>query len=74
MKYIGHQYTYKDPYNGKEIELIPQQDYPINIEYDGPQVVINGQPVIDPNGTLWVSFQDGLRIPYAPNLLNNFWE
>lgn len=74
FKYIGENYTYKDPISNKEIVFENEKEYNVNFAYSGPQIVINGRPMIDPNGTIWGEFQEqGIRVPYAPELLKNFW-
>lgn len=73
MKYIGHEITYKNIDGTESVHLIPQQSYNVRIEYEGPQIVVNGQPIIDPNGNMWVHFENGVSVPYAPLVLERFW-
>lgn len=73
MKYIGQQVTYKDPITGSSVTVIPGEKYYIELQYDGPQVIVNGQPLVDPNGTVWAVFNNGVKVPYAPHVLHNFW-
>lgn len=73
MEYIGPNEHWNNLVPAMEIDLITGQQYPVELMYDGPQVIINGQTVIDPNCTVWVCFDNGIRIPYAPNVVSNFW-
>lgn len=73
MEYIGPNEHWNNLVPVMEIDLITGQQYPVELRYDGPQVIINGQPVIDQNGTVWACFDNGIRIPYAPNVVSNFW-
>lgn len=74
MKYIGQQMTYKNIIDGASQIVIPGEHYNVNVTFEGAQAVINGVPVLDPGGTIWVEFENGVRVPYAPNVLSNFWE
>lgn len=74
FKYIGENYIYKDIISNKEIQFENGKEYNVIFKYEGPQIIVNGQPVVDPNGTIWGEFQEqGVRVPYAPKLLKNFW-
>lgn len=73
MKYLGKELTYKDPCSGASVTLVPNKEYDVSFEYQGPQVIINGQPVYDPNSTVWAHVES-VAIPYAPHVLSNFWE
>lgn len=74
MKYIGENTTWHNLIPQQDQELVKDTVYNVEVKYDGPQVIINGQQVLDPNGTVWVIFDNGCSIPYAPNLLSKFWE
>ena len=73
MEYIGPNEHWNNLVPAMEIDLIAGQQYPLKLMYDGPQVIVNGQPVIDPDCTVWACFNNGIRIPYAPNVVSNFW-
>lgn len=66
-KYIGPEYEFNN------VSLIKDQEYDINIEQTGPQMVVNGQPVILGDLTLLVHVGN-VAIPYAPNLIENAWQ
>lgn len=72
MKYLGKELTYKNPVNEVSVTLIPDKEYNVTFEYEGPQIIINGQPVYDPNGVVW-AYVEGVGIPYAPHVLSDFW-
>lgn len=73
MKYIGHQMTYNNVIDEKSVTLIPNQEYEVAFEYEGPQAIINGRPIYAPTGTMWAHV-DGVAIPYAPDVVEKFWE
>ena len=73
FQYIGKDYIYKD-FSNKEITLEKEKKYNVTFRYEGPQVIINGHPVVSPDGTVWADFQEErISIPYAPQLLQKFW-
>ena len=76
-KYISETRTYTDPSTNNFVELVQNQEYDINIRHNGPQMVINGQPIILSDSTVWVMLQgnDGpIQLPYAPACLSRQWE
>lgn len=66
-KYIGPEYEFNN------VSLIKDQEYDINIEQTGPQMIVNGQPVVLGDSTLIVHVGN-VAIPYAPNLIENAWQ
>lgn len=59
----------------QDIQLEKDVDYNVQLVYDGPQIVINGEQVVDPNANIMcVLQQEGVIIPIAPELINKFWE
>lgn len=73
-KYIGEDEEWHNLLPSKTIELKNSQLYDVDFQIEGPQMIVNGQPVIAPDSTIWCVFPDGVKIPYAANLLENFWE
>lgn len=74
-KYIGEDMVYGDPVTGQSICLENGTDYNVQFHYEGPQVVINNQVVQHPDATIWAVIDDGrVNIPFAPNLIHDFWE
>ena len=76
-KYISETRTYTDPFTNNFVELTQNQEYDINIRYDGPQMIVNGQPIILADSTVWITLQgnDGpIQLPYAPSCLPRQWE
>lgn len=55
-------------------ELKHGQLYDAQISSDRPQIIVNGQPAISSSASILVNFDDGVSIPYAPDLFHNFWE
>ena len=55
-----------------DIQLINGECYDIELRIDSPQIIVNGQAVEHPDATIWVRV-NGVEIPYAPSLLDNFW-
>lgn len=81
VKYIGPTQTFKavslNPQNindWPEIAVEENQEYDIDIQYEGPQIIINGQQTLHPDGTLWVVFQGQGRIPYSKECIKRQWE
>lgn len=75
IKFIGPEYTYTDALSNESIDLKTNQIYDIDLQYDGPQVIVNGQRVFDDNGTFWVVFNGmNIQIPYAHSCLLKQWE
>lgn len=66
-KYIGPEYEIQG------LLLKKNKEYNIEIEHSGPQMIINGQPIITPDSSLIVHI-DNVSIPYAPNLMNSHWQ
>ena len=66
-KYIGPEYEFNN------VSLIKDQEYDIHIEQTVPQIVVNGQPIILGESTLFVHIGN-VAIPYAPNLIENAWQ
>lgn len=76
-KYIAETLVHTNQVTGQSIELVQNQEYDINIRHDGPQMIINGQPVIHPDSTVWVILQGDegqIQLPYAPSCLSRQWE
>ena len=72
--YIGEDCVYADPISAKSIVLENNKQYDINTRYDEPSIVINNERVVlSPNATVWVTVED-VNIPYAPDLIQNFWK
>lgn len=71
--YIGEDCVYADPISAKSIMLENNKQYNIDTRYDGPTIIVNNQQVVSPNATTWV-IVDGVNIPYAPQLIQNFWK
>lgn len=73
-KYIGEDCVYADPVAAQSIMLENGQVYDIETEYEGPQLLVNGQMLIHPDATIWVVFSDkNIRMPYAPDLVDTQW-
>lgn len=70
--YLAPSVSYTCPVTNQTIELEKGQQYDIEVESDGPVMIINGQQAIHPDSTFWVTVNN-VRIPYAPNLIQNFW-
>lgn len=76
-KYISETRTYTDPSTNNFVELVQNQEYDINIRHDGPQMIVNGQPIILADSTVWVILQGNygpIQLPYAPDCLSRQWE
>lgn len=74
-KYIGEDMFYGDPFTGQSITLQNGTDYNVQFQYDGPQTIINGQIIYPPEATMWAVIDEGkVNIPFAPDLISNFWE
>ena len=74
-KYIGEDMVYADPVSAKSIVLENGKEYDAQFHYDGPQVIINSQAVYSPDATIWAVLENGqINIPFAPDLISNFWE
>lgn len=71
--YIGEDTVWNNLIPNVQMELKNNQDYNVQFQQEGPQMIINGQPVITPDTTIWAVFQNGCKIPYAGNLIQNFW-
>lgn len=74
MKYIGEDCVYADPVAAQSIHLENGKDYNVQIQHEGPMMVINGQQIESPDSTYWVCFDNGVRMPYAPQCLPRQWE
>ncbi len=66
-KYIGPEYDFDGLF------LVKDKEYEIEIAMTGPQMVINGQPVITEDNSAIVS-TEGKEIPYSPSLLEKHWD
>ena len=76
-KYIAETLVHTNQVTSQSVELIQNQEYDINIRYDGPKMIVNGQPIILADSTVWVMLQgnDGpIQLPYAPDCLPRQWE
>jgi uncharacterized protein YlzI (FlbEa/FlbD family) len=75
MKYIGESTEWHNLSPDVTIELKNGEDYDVQLQQEGPQMIVNGQMVIHPDTTIWAVFngREQIRIPYAANLVNNFW-
>lgn len=80
ITYIGPTQTMKcvstDPQNVNtqiNVELVHGEQYDIDIQQDGPQYIVNGQPMVHPDSTFWVVFSNG-RAPYNQECLTKHWE
>lgn len=71
-QYIGEDCVYADPISAQSTVLENGKEYDIDTRYDSPQIIINNQVVEHPDATIWVMV-NGVEIPYAPSLLDNFW-
>ena len=65
-KYLGPEYEFDG------LSLVKDKEYEIEVGMTGPQVVINGQPVVTDDGTA-VVLVEGKEIPYSPVLLGQHW-
>lgn len=74
VKYIGQKEEYADTLTKESVSLTPGKYYDIDISVDGPQMFVNGQKMIHPDSNVWIHIGDKINIPYAPNLVGNFWE
>ena len=75
VKYIGEDMVYGDPVTGQSITLQNGTDYNVQFQYDGPQAIINSQVLYHPDATIWAILENGqINIPFAPDLISNFWE
>lgn len=74
MRYIGQDMVWQNLIPPISQELKNGQSYDVQISSDSPQMIVNGQPMIHPNASILVNFDNGVSIPYAPDLFNNFWE
>ena len=73
--YIGPEYSYICPVTNEKIELIKEQSYLIDVRFEGPQVIINGRPIVSSDSTYWVIFDAGrVQIPYSPQALSKHWQ
>ena len=71
--YIHDDSVYADQYNAASIVLEKDKEYNIDIQYDGPQVIINGQALAAPDSSYIVTVNGTVQIPYAPDRLKDFW-
>lgn len=72
--YIGPERDYTDLLSGETIHLTPNQQYEIDIKQEGPTVIVNGQPVMHPDTTIWIILKDGaIQIPYSMEALPRQW-
>ena len=63
MEYIGPNEHWNNLVPAMEIDLITGQQYPVELI----------QSNIDTSGTVWACFNNGIMIPYTPNVISNFW-
>lgn len=73
LTYLRDDYTYEDPITNQTIELKKGQHYEGELVIDGPIMVVNGMQFPHPDGTVWAELSNGVRIPYAPELVESFW-
>lgn len=71
--YIHDDCVYADQYNATSIALEKDKEYDIEIQYDGSQVIINGQALAAPGSSYIVTINGSVQIPYAPERLKDFW-
>ena len=71
--YIHDDCVYADQYNAVSIVLEKEKEYDVEIQYDGPQVIINGQALAAPGSSYIVTVNGAVQIPYAPERLKDFW-
>jgi hypothetical protein len=57
-----------------EINVEQNKEYDVDIQLDGPQMIINNVPVIHPDATLWVIFPNLGRVPYSKDCIKHHWE
>lgn len=74
MRYVGEDMVWHNLIPQIDQELKNGQYYDVQVSSDGPQMMVNGQPIVHPNSSVIVSFRNGVSIPYAPNLFHLFWE
>lgn len=80
LEYIGPTQTFKAAaFNAqdlslKDILLENGQQYIVELQQEGPITMINGNLIMDPNTTIWVTFLDKYcRIPYSPEAILKQW-
>lgn len=74
ITYIGEDEEWENLAPPDKIKLEKNKAYDIEISIDGPQMIVNGQRIMTEQNTAIVQFvNSGIWIPYAPNLLQNFW-
>lgn len=71
--YIHDDCVYADQYNAASIVLEKDKEYDVEIQYDGSQVIINGQALAAPGSSYIVTINGSVQIPYAPERLKDFW-
>lgn len=72
--YIGPEQDYTDLLSGETVHLTPNQQYEIDIKQEGPTVIVNGQPVMHPDTTIWIILNNGaIQIPYSMEALPRQW-
>lgn len=73
VQYIGEDTVWHNLLPEIDIELKKDSYYNVEVSIDGPQMFVNGQQIITPESTVIISFADNVWIPYAPDLVSNFW-
>lgn len=54
-------------------ELVNGESYDIDIKYRGQTIMVNNQPVQDPNGYYLIVFKDGTTYPYNKECVERHW-
>lgn len=57
---------------GSDWHVENNNEYDINIEIDGPQLIINGIPQIHPDSTIWVQHEN-TAVPYNQECFEKHW-
>lgn len=71
--YIHDDCVYADQYNAASIVLEKDKEYDVEIQWDGPQMIVNGQALAMPGSSYIVTVDGRVQIPYAPERLKDFW-
>ena len=72
IKYIGETQLMDNCF-GTPKKLVNGESYNIDIKYKGQTVIVNNQPVPDPNGYYLIVFEDGTVIPYNKECVERHW-
>lgn len=71
--YIHDDCVYADQYNAASIALEKDKEYDVEIQWDGSQMIVNGQALAMPGSSYIVTVDGRVQIPYAPERLKDFW-